>query len=91
VALLSETHLKHHERFFIYNYHVYRKDHFPNLKGGTAVAVRYGIPHAHVDQPPLQSTEAKGISVLIGTARSYLQLFTNLQVNPGVMKTPFIK
>jgi hypothetical protein len=66
-ALLSETHLKLHERF-IYIYRVYRTDRFPNLKGRTAGAVRYGIPHArdHVDLPPVQLIEATGIIVPIG-------------------------
>jgi hypothetical protein len=40
VALLSETHLKLHGRFFIPNYHFYRTDRFPGIKG---------IPHGHVD------------------------------------------
>jgi hypothetical protein len=73
VALLSETHLKPHERFFIYNY-VYRTDHFPNLKGETAVAVRYGISHAHahVDLHPIQSIEATGISVPTGSSEVLL-------------------
>jgi hypothetical protein len=70
VALLLETYLKPQERFFIYNYHVYRTDRFLNLKGGTTVAVRHGIPHAHahVDLPPLQSIETTGISVPIGSS-----------------------
>jgi hypothetical protein len=46
VALFSE-------RFYISNYQVYRTDHFPGIKGGTAVAVKKGIPHSHVDLPPL--------------------------------------
>jgi hypothetical protein len=29
MALLSEKHLKPHERFFILNYHFYRPDRFP--------------------------------------------------------------
>jgi hypothetical protein len=33
VALLSDSHLNPHERFFIQNYHFYRKDHFPGRKG----------------------------------------------------------
>jgi exonuclease III len=45
VALLSETHLKPHERFHIPNYHFYRTDRFPERKGGIAVAVRKGILH----------------------------------------------
>jgi hypothetical protein len=40
VALLSETHLNRHERFFIPNYHFYRTDHFPG---------RIGIHRNHVD------------------------------------------
>jgi hypothetical protein len=31
-------------RFFITKYHVYRRDRYPGRKGGTAVAVRKGIP-----------------------------------------------
>jgi hypothetical protein len=40
VALLSETHLKPHVRFFIPNHHFYQTDRFPG---------RNGIPHNHVD------------------------------------------
>jgi hypothetical protein len=40
VTLLSETHLKPHERFLIPNYHFYRTDLFPGRKG---------ISHKHVD------------------------------------------
>jgi hypothetical protein len=65
VALLSETHLKPHERFFIPNYYFYRTDRFPGRKGGTAVAVRKGIPHNYVDLPPLLSIEATGICIPI--------------------------
>jgi hypothetical protein len=39
VALLSETPLKSHERFFIPNYHFYGTVHFPGRKG---------IPHNHL-------------------------------------------
>jgi exonuclease III len=51
VALFSETCLKPQERFFIPNYHVYQMDRNADRKGGTAVAVRKGIPHNHVDLP----------------------------------------
>jgi hypothetical protein len=44
VALFSETHLKHHERFFILNFHFYRTDRYPGRKGGTAVAVKKAFP-----------------------------------------------
>jgi hypothetical protein len=45
VALVSETHLKTHERFFIPNYHIYRTNCFPGRKGGPAVAEKEDIPH----------------------------------------------
>jgi hypothetical protein len=72
VALLLETHLKPHERVFIQDYHVYRTNSFPNLKGGTAVTVRKGVAHAHVDLPPLVSAEATGICVPIGNSEVLL-------------------
>jgi hypothetical protein len=37
-----------------------------SVKGGTAVAVRKGIPHSHIDLPPLISVEATGVCVHIG-------------------------
>jgi hypothetical protein len=49
VALLSETHLKPHERLFIPNYHFYRNDSFPAKKGN---------PHNHVEMCPLHSIKA---------------------------------
>jgi hypothetical protein len=66
VALFSETHLKPHERFYIPNFHLYRTDRHPGRKGGTAVAVRKGIPHNHVDLPPLISVEETGVCIPIG-------------------------
>jgi hypothetical protein len=63
VALLSETHLKPQERFSIRNYHIYRNGRHPGAKGGTAVAVRKGIPHSYVDLPPLISIEATGFCI----------------------------
>jgi hypothetical protein len=60
VALPSD--LKPRERFFIPNDHFYRTDRFPGRTGGTAVAVRKGIPHKHVDLPPLVSIEATGVA-----------------------------
>jgi hypothetical protein len=38
MAVLSETHLKPHERFFVPNYHFYRTEQFPGRKR---------IPHNH--------------------------------------------
>jgi hypothetical protein len=63
VAVLSETYLKSHERFIIPNYHFYWTGHFPGRKGGTALAVRRGIPHDHVDLPMLVSVEATGVCI----------------------------
>jgi hypothetical protein len=63
VALFSETRLKPHERFRIPNYHLYRTDRLPERKGGTAIAIRKGIPHRQVDLPPLVSIEATGICI----------------------------
>jgi hypothetical protein len=47
VAVLSETHLKCHERFFIPNYHFYQTDAFPGRRGRIAIAVR----ETHFPQP----------------------------------------
>jgi hypothetical protein len=67
VSLLSETHLKPPERFFILNYQFYLTDCFPGRKGRTAVAVRKGIPHNHAIRPPFVSTEATGVCIPIGS------------------------
>jgi hypothetical protein len=66
VTLFSETHLKPHERFNIPGYHIYRMDSYLEIKGGTAVAVRKGIPKKHVDLHPLISVEATGSCIPIG-------------------------
>jgi hypothetical protein len=67
MALFSETHLKPREMFFIPNFHFY-----PDRKGGTAIAVQKGIPHNHVDLPPLVSVEATGVCVPIGKSEVLL-------------------
>jgi exonuclease III len=64
-ALFSETHLKPHERFYIPNYHFYRINRHQERKGGTAVAVRKGISHKHVDLPPFISVEATKVCIPI--------------------------
>jgi hypothetical protein len=66
VALLSETHLKLHDRFCIPNYQVYWTDHNPGLKGGTTVAVRKSIPLTRVDLHLLVWTETTGACLPIG-------------------------
>jgi hypothetical protein len=78
VAFLSETHLKPHERFFIPNWHFYWTDCFPRKKGGTAVAVRKGIPHCHVDLPQHVSVEATGVCLLTGNSEVLLADITVL-------------
>jgi endonuclease/exonuclease/phosphatase (EEP) superfamily protein YafD len=72
VALLSETVLKPHKRFCIKNYHFYRTDRLPGRKGRTAVVVKKGIPHNHVDLPPLASIEATGAFIPIGNSEVLL-------------------
>jgi hypothetical protein len=52
--------------FNIPNYHIYRNDYLDGNKSGTAVAVKKGIPHTHVDLPPLLSLEATGVRIPIG-------------------------
>jgi hypothetical protein len=72
VALISETYLKPLERFFIPNFHFYRTDRHPGRKGGTPNAVRKGIPHNHVDLPPLISVEATGVCIPTGNSKVLL-------------------
>jgi hypothetical protein len=72
VALFSETHLKPYERFFIPNFHLYRTDRYPGRKGQTAIAVRKGIPHNHVNLPALVSVEATGVCIPIGNSEVLL-------------------
>jgi hypothetical protein len=65
MALFSEIHLKPYERFYIPKYHFYRIDRHPGRCGGTAIAVRKGIPHKHVEIPPLISVET-GVCISTG-------------------------
>jgi hypothetical protein len=64
VTPFLETHLKPYERSFIPNYHVYRTDPFPGIKGGIALAVMKSIPHNHVDLPSLVSIKATRVYIL---------------------------
>jgi hypothetical protein len=66
VDLLSETHIKSHERFFIPNYHFYRTDRFPGRKGN---------PHNDVELCPLVSIEATGVCITIGKSEVLLALY----------------
>jgi hypothetical protein len=78
--LFSETYLKPHERFFISNYYFYRTDRYTDRKGGTAVAIIKGIPHNHVDLPPLVSVEATRVCLPIGNSEVLLAAVYN---SPG--------
>jgi exonuclease III len=80
VTLLSEAHLKPHERFFILNYHFCWTDYFQGRKGGTAISVRNGIPHNNVDWHPLVSIEATGVCIQIGNSEV---LFAAVYKSPG--------
>jgi hypothetical protein len=42
------------------------------MKGGTAVAAKKGIPHSHVDLPPLNALEATGVCTPIGNSELLL-------------------
>jgi hypothetical protein len=72
MTLLSETHLKRHEINLNQNYRFYWTDSFPGRKGGTDVPVREGIPHNHVDLPPLVSVEATGVCIPTGNSKVLL-------------------
>jgi hypothetical protein len=65
VVLFSEAYLKSHERFLIPNYLFYPTDRFSGRRSGNAVAMRKGIPHNHLDLPPLVSMEATGVCITI--------------------------
>jgi hypothetical protein len=70
--LFSETHLKHHMTFYIPNYDFYQTDRADGHKGGTAFAVKKGIPHTCVVLPPLLSVEATGVCIPIGNNEMFL-------------------
>jgi hypothetical protein len=72
VAVLSETHLKHHESFFIPNYHFSWTDCFLRRKRGTAAAIRKCVPHNHVDLSLLASIESTGVCIPIGNSEVLL-------------------
>jgi hypothetical protein len=72
--------LNPHERFHIPNYHFYRTNSFTGRNGVIDVAVRKGIPHKHVDLPPLVSVEATGVCIPISNSEL---LLTALYKSPG--------
>jgi hypothetical protein len=64
----------------ISNYNFHRTDRHSGRKGGTAVAVRKGIPHNHVDLPPLVTVEATGVCIPIGNSEV---LLASVYKSPG--------
>jgi hypothetical protein len=81
VALLSETHLKSHGRFFIPNYHFYLTDRFPGRKCRTAVAVTKGIPLNHANRPPLVSIEVTVVCIPTGNSEIFCVINTEHSIN----------
>jgi hypothetical protein len=69
-----------HERFYVPNYQAYRTNRFLSKKGRTAVAVKKGFPHSHVDLSPLVSIEATGVCIPIGNSEL---LLSALYKSPG--------
>jgi hypothetical protein len=51
---------KPHERYSVRNYHVYRTDRHPSLKGGSAVVVE-GVSHTLIDLPPVHTNCKKQV------------------------------
>jgi hypothetical protein len=71
LTLFSETDLKPHMRFYIPNCDIYRTDSEDGHKGGTAVAVKKGIPWTCVD---FLSVEATGVCIPIGNTEIFLEV-----------------
>jgi hypothetical protein len=84
VSLLSGIHQELHESLCISNYHFCRNDGLPGRKRGTAVSVRKGIAHNHVDLPPLVSKQATDIRTIVNC---YLRQSLRHQVTPGMIQT----
>jgi hypothetical protein len=59
-------------RFYIPYYYICRTDREDGYKGGTAIAVKKGIPHTCVDLPPLLSVEATRVCVSIENTEMFL-------------------
>jgi hypothetical protein len=78
MAILSETHLKPHERFCIPYYRVKQTDRFQDLKGGTAFAVRKAFLHNHAGLPLFIFIEATGVCTPIGNSKVLLATLKNL-------------
>jgi hypothetical protein len=79
VHLFSETYMKPHIRLYVPNYDIYLTEHQDGHKGGTAVAVKNGIPHTCADLPPLLS-EATGVFTPSGnTEMLFAAVYKSLQ------------
>jgi hypothetical protein len=53
-------------RFYFTKYVIYQAPHEDEQKGGTAIAIKKGIPHTRIDLPPFLSEEATGVCIPIG-------------------------
>jgi hypothetical protein len=82
----SQRHLKSQERFFIPNNHFYRTDRFPERKGRTAVAVRKGTPHNHLQLPPIVSTETSRIFIPFRNIEVLLAAVCKSEATPGMVQ-----
>jgi hypothetical protein len=78
--VFSETHLTPHETLFVSNYHFCQTDCHPGRKGGTAVAVRRGVPYSYVDLLHLLSVEATGVCIPVGNSEI---LLASVYKSPG--------
>jgi hypothetical protein len=72
LALFRETLLKPLMRFYIPNHNIYRNDRLDGNNGGSAVAVKKGIPHTYVDLLPLLQLESTWVSIPIGHTEKLL-------------------
>jgi hypothetical protein len=78
VALLSQTHLKSHERFFIPDYHIRRT---------ASQGEKAAIPHNHVDLPPFVSTDATEGCMTTGNGEVLLAAVYKSPSHTGMMQT----
>jgi hypothetical protein len=67
MALFSETHLKSHEV-----YDIYQTEHQDRHKRWFSIAVKRGIPHRCTGFPSLCSVEATGVCILGGNTEMLL-------------------
>jgi hypothetical protein len=64
--------MKPHMKSYIPDYDICQTGHQDGHKGGTATAVKKGIPHTRINLPPLRSVEATGVCISIGNTELFL-------------------